>query len=288
METISNLATTAATTASKLIYGEQPAATNETAAKEPLSGEQGKGTPTDPFDHGNLATPSTTTENKATFLDYGNSEAAGREPLSGKPGSDPTAAQSSSTSNDDFLKLNPTLDGPQVDSKSPSSGEPTIYTSRDNATYTGMPIVPLNPDVATSGPTTSSGAGTTVASPDPAIKTAPPDSVTAASNTYGSDPTKGIATKESTQNTAAQPTPHRDGTPAWTDTGVPSKVGPSSTSDAGAPKGVQVAEEKHGRKSATGESPEIPASPDSEEKSGKMSHLKEKLKDKLHIGSKEK
>lgn len=52
--------------------------------------------------------------------------------------------------------------------------------------------------------------------------------------------------------------------------------------------GVQVAEEKHGRKSATGESPEIPASPDSEEKSGKMSHLKEKLKDKLHIGSKEK
>ena len=204
------------------------------------------------------ATPSTTTENKATFLDYGNSEAAGREPLSGKPGSDrkrspvgrlicrrllliaheATAAQSSSTSNDDFLKLNPTLDGPRVDSKSPSSGEPTIYTSRDNATYTGMPIVPLNPVVATSGPTTSSGAGTTAASPDPAIKTAPPDSVTAASNTYGSDPTKGIATKESTQNTAAQPTPHRDGTPAWTDTGVPSKVGPSSTSDAGAPKGM--------------------------------------------------
>jgi len=57
METISNLATTAATTASKLIYGEQPAATNETAAKEPLSGEQGKGTPTDPFDHGNLGRP---------------------------------------------------------------------------------------------------------------------------------------------------------------------------------------------------------------------------------------
>lgn len=59
METITNLASTAATTASKLIYGEPKtvdgttSATNETTGKEPLSGEQGKGTINDPFDQGN-------------------------------------------------------------------------------------------------------------------------------------------------------------------------------------------------------------------------------------------
>jgi hypothetical protein len=56
METITNLASTAATTASKLIYGDNTTATttqNETAGKEPISGEQGKGTATEPFDKGN-------------------------------------------------------------------------------------------------------------------------------------------------------------------------------------------------------------------------------------------
>jgi hypothetical protein len=52
METITNIASTAATTASKLIYGDTTAK-NETAGKEPLSGEQGKGTVAEPFDKGN-------------------------------------------------------------------------------------------------------------------------------------------------------------------------------------------------------------------------------------------
>lgn len=62
METITNAASAAATTVSSLIYG-QPAknsetsgtttASNETAGKEPVSGEQGKGTVVDPFDKGN-------------------------------------------------------------------------------------------------------------------------------------------------------------------------------------------------------------------------------------------
>jgi hypothetical protein len=61
METITNLASTAATTASKLIYGDNTTATttqNETAGKEPISGEQGKGTATEPFDKGNEGTHS--------------------------------------------------------------------------------------------------------------------------------------------------------------------------------------------------------------------------------------
>lgn len=62
METITNAASAAATTVSSLIYG-QPAKNtettstttdnNETVGKEPVSGEQGKGTVTEPFDKGN-------------------------------------------------------------------------------------------------------------------------------------------------------------------------------------------------------------------------------------------
>ena len=55
METISNIASTATTTVSNLIYGNQDAATktNETAGKEPVSGLTGKGTVNDPYDQGN-------------------------------------------------------------------------------------------------------------------------------------------------------------------------------------------------------------------------------------------
>jgi hypothetical protein len=52
METVNNLASQA----SKLIWGEQNTTQenqNETAGKEPISGEQGKGTVNDPYDQGN-------------------------------------------------------------------------------------------------------------------------------------------------------------------------------------------------------------------------------------------
>lgn len=60
METITNAATAVTSTVSGLIYG-QPAkegennnaSTNETGGKEPLSGAQGKGTVSEPFDKGN-------------------------------------------------------------------------------------------------------------------------------------------------------------------------------------------------------------------------------------------
>lgn len=55
METISNIASTATSTVSNLIYGNQDAATktNETAGKEPVSGQIGKGTVDEPYDQGN-------------------------------------------------------------------------------------------------------------------------------------------------------------------------------------------------------------------------------------------
>jgi hypothetical protein len=55
METISNIASTATSTVSNLIYGNQDTATktNETAGKEPVSGQTGKGTVDEPYDQGN-------------------------------------------------------------------------------------------------------------------------------------------------------------------------------------------------------------------------------------------
>ena len=103
METITNIASTATSTVSNLIYGEQTK-NNETAGKEPISGEEGKGTATEPFDKGNAgelsfsstcctaftdrttATPLDTTADKKTYLDYSNNETAGTEPVSGQQG----------------------------------------------------------------------------------------------------------------------------------------------------------------------------------------------------------
>lgn len=52
METITNVVNTVSTTATKAIWGEQ----NETAGNEPVSGVQGKGTATEPYDQGNAGT----------------------------------------------------------------------------------------------------------------------------------------------------------------------------------------------------------------------------------------
>ena len=57
METITNVASTITTTASKAIWGDQnanqPTQGNETAGKEPVSGQQGQGTVDSPYDQGN-------------------------------------------------------------------------------------------------------------------------------------------------------------------------------------------------------------------------------------------
>jgi hypothetical protein len=57
METITNAASTVTSTVSNLIYGAPAKDTetthNETGGQEPLSGQQGKGTASEPFDQGN-------------------------------------------------------------------------------------------------------------------------------------------------------------------------------------------------------------------------------------------
>lgn len=54
METISNIASTATSAVTNLVYGTPDnAKKNETGGQEPVSGETGKGTVDDPYDHGN-------------------------------------------------------------------------------------------------------------------------------------------------------------------------------------------------------------------------------------------
>ncbi|KAL7778057.1 hypothetical protein CFE70_004731 [Pyrenophora teres f. teres 0-1] len=362
METITNLASNAASTASKLIYGDQTKAdetvdqtkNNETAGKEPISGEQGMGTATQPFDQGNAATPLATAE-KGTFLDYASNETLGKEPLSGALGKgtvtepfdqgndgecpivprmsrdyssvliQPKAkANEKTSSSDKFLKLDPVTKGP-TETKTESTGDPKIYSNSQDPSYAGMPIVPLNPDAATSNTAATSrsgapgagpaaptdvtpavpGSAATTTSTDPAIKTSAPDSVTASSGVYsGSEPnTSGAGAIADIKTDAEKASDNRD-TPEWTSTGVPSDksnyeaaTARQNAASPGESKGTFKHKAGHilgnadgvaglteppvGRKS---ESNDLSSSPSNEEKGSKMSHLKEKMKNKLHIG----
>jgi len=377
METITNLATNATTAASKLIYGDQTKTdeavaqtqNNETAGKEPISGETGQGTATQPYDQGNLATPLATAD-KGTFLDYSNNETGGKEPVSGalgkgtvtepfdqgndaKPADLPKDPVTGSGIQDEFLKLDPVSQEPtETTTTETTTSDPKIYSDRkDDPSYVGMPIMPLNPDanILSTGATTSAtdattsttapettgitdkvwkdnplddisrsgapGAGptppshvtpaapesvattTTTTSPDPAIKTSAPDSVTASSGLYsaGEAQKSEAATAPDTTTHAQRESENRD-TPAWTDTGVASDSSKfeedTARQNRANPKDVKNAiEEETGRKSESdrkSESTDLGSSPSNEEKSGKMSHLKEKMKNKLHIGSKDK
>ncbi|KAF2126775.1 hypothetical protein P153DRAFT_368823 [Dothidotthia symphoricarpi CBS 119687] len=149
METITNLASTAANTASKLIYGDTTTAAadtttknNETGGMEPISGEQGKGTVTEPFDQGNAATPlekpsglgglgtSGTSGTSGTFLDYSNQVSSGQEPISGLQGKG-TAGEPFDQGN----SLNPT--DSSSSSYRPSGTSTDTYTSNFDSNPVG-------------------------------------------------------------------------------------------------------------------------------------------------------
>jgi hypothetical protein len=151
--------------------------------------------------------------------------------------------------------------------------------SRSGAPGAG-PEAPSNVTAAT--PDT---AANTTTNTDAAIKTSAPDSVTASSGVYsGSEPRSEDNAGLNTKTEAEKESEKRD-TPAWTDTGVPSDSTKYeqdvAKQNAASPKESDSAIEKEtSRKSDSAES--------SEEKGGKMSHLKEKMKNKLHIGHKDK
>lgn len=278
METISNIASTATNTVSSLIYGDQTKK-NETAGTEPVSGKEGKGTVTEPYDQGNAPTPAA--DDKNTFLDYSKT---------GKEGEDATT----STSQKEFLQLSPEVD------TSKSATQASTTTSKDETTSTGLPIIPLTPDAATSGQTSTSKDAAETTGPAgitdkvwkdtplddisrsgaPGAGPAAPESVTVATpETTDKSATATAADKTTTTTSTSDPlaksiVPKPETTTSDTHKDTPAK-------DSSATSGI-VGEKPHHKSEPT------VSSPSSEEKTGKMSHLKEKLKDKLHIGSKDK
>ncbi|KAF1962318.1 hypothetical protein CC80DRAFT_542634 [Byssothecium circinans] len=118
METINNVVNSA----SKAIWGDQNTATttgNETGGKEPVSGLQGKGTPTEPYDQGNAATPN--------------------EPV-GK--TDPFNSTSTTKAENDLPKPAST------ETPKTTSTDLPIHTKSDG---TSKPHIPINPTSAATG-----------------------------------------------------------------------------------------------------------------------------------------
>jgi len=306
-----------------------------------VSGELGKGTVTEPFDQGN---------DGEYPLDSRMLHACSRVLTQFKAKATEKATEKTSSS-EDFLKLDPVTEGP-TETKTESTGDPKIYSDSQDPSYIGMPIVPLNPDVATSNTGANSSAPTTTAftdkagvtdklwkdtplddisrsgapgagpagpdvtpavpdsaatttSTDPAIKTSAPDSVTASSDVYsGSEPKVSEAGAVVDTKTEAEKESDNRDTPEWTSTGVPSDksnyeaaAAKQNAAASGDSKGTLTHKAGHILGGADGvagltepavghksESTELASSPSNEEKASKMSHLKEKMKNKLHIG----
>jgi len=116
METINNLATTA----SKAIWGDKETETSQTGP-EPVAGEQGKGTTTDPYDHGNA-------EEKEIPKDNVDNVAKDNENLTTEPkmSSDPTTSSKDfnnpPTSGTDTSAEN--RPGPSDATSGPETGDP--------------------------------------------------------------------------------------------------------------------------------------------------------------------
>ncbi|KAH8724073.1 hypothetical protein GQ44DRAFT_618844 [Phaeosphaeriaceae sp. PMI808] len=312
METITNAASTVTSTVSSLIYG-QPAKKNETAGQEPISGKQGKGTVNDPFDKGNTEHDPITTPRLLT-----------NQTLA-------TSADATSKS-DDFLKLRPAVGEAKAT-------EPTTATKTGAVGDSAMPIVPLNPDTATSNTATSSATGITDkagvsdkvwkpteldqvkpegapgAGPSaPAVTPASPETSSTpikASENHGVDAVKDDKASDAVQASSAlkkssvgneqidvilSSTPKAEHSVPDTEANDPhSKMTDKTMHHTDASKDrdtdnvSDLTTDSTVRKSESSKSAE-PSSPGSgdEKSGGKMSHLKEKLKDKLHIGSKDK
>jgi len=309
METITNAATAVTSTVSGLIYG-QPAkegenkttSTNETGGKEPLSGAQGKGTVSEPFDKGNAETPGVDTA-------------------------------SSTKQDDEFLKLNPTLGKPTTDTSSVANTSSTGESA--------IPVIPLNPDASTSnthGASSATGvtdkvwkptelddvsrAGAPGAGPTaPDYKPATGDTSLSASDKPTESATTTSDSSTPKKDNAGVENPHSDSAKAQPTVGGPieellnkgtspkvehtvddseandphSKMNDKTVRATDAQKtgdGATVqshqAEKTTSHASESSKTVESP-SPSGEEKSEKkMDKLKDKLKNKLHIGSKDK
>lgn len=219
------------------------------------------------------------------------------------------------TSQKEFLQLSPEVEAPKPATEASS----TTTTSKDETTSTGLPIIPLTADTSTSGPQTSASKDATettgpTGTTDKVWKDTPLDDISR-SGAPGAGPAAPesvtVATPETASKTATTTTPDTNTATTATPTPVAKTTAPDSVTaasditkdtsakDSSATSGTLIQKAGHilnradGFAGIVGEKPHhksepTTSSPASEEKTGKMSHLKEKLKDKLHIGSKDK
>ncbi|KAF3009882.1 hypothetical protein E8E13_010765 [Curvularia kusanoi] len=341
METISNIASTATSTVSNLIYGNQDAATktNETAGKEPVSGQTGKGTVDDPYDQGNSesALDKNTTTTTGTGLDTPTKvvEPTGSiqnsddliKAYNQEAGASSTSATTATGVTDKAGVTEKVWKPTDVDAVTPSVTDPTaapetgvgahgssaggkdtlwrgVDAYKDTSssgtttgpTSTGSTITGSEPTRFTSGESTTSGPkGDVDAEPKnysvgdlTTGKETPPkpvgDSTTTSANTASQSDSK---TGESAISPPDLSTTSPGDKPDYSaDTHQPSPHSGGLVGERaghGGPTTAVDADKHDGKKSSS----ISPSGGDDDEKSGKMDKLKDKLKTKLHIGSKD-
>ncbi|KAF2122939.1 hypothetical protein BDV96DRAFT_11820 [Lophiotrema nucula] len=257
MESITNAASSVATTVSKTIWGEQnpqnPTPGNETAGQEPISGLEGKGTATEPFDQGNAETATSSSVPKLT---------------SDNPTSSSNLTSSTPTTNESPI----TERKDAMDSISPNT---------NNASNAGA-TDPLQT-------TDKTGASGALSNP-----TKGSDVIPTESQHPGAAPTSGGITHQKQQGADRPGKEHGTGEEWVKTSGLAADGGDFDATKPGAGKeATRLFEDKGLTKSVPGEEPKstgkgsFDAPSHSSDVSGEKEKvpLKEKVKQKLHIGS---
>lgn len=333
METISNIVNTATSTVSNAIYGapsDEVTKHNETAGKEPVSGQTGKGTIDEPYDQGNSESalnknttsttgtgigssrevePTGSIQKPEDLINAYNNEAGGSTTTTGS-GSTATGITDKAGVTDKLWKptdvdaVKPSVADPAAapesgvglhgSTDSPATGKDTLWRGVDaykDPSSTGP--ISTGSTVAGSESTTGGPKGAVDAEPknysvgdltsgkETPPKTVGGDTTSSANNTsHTTSKTSDSAVSPpdlSTTSPGSKPDYSADThQPSQSTTGLVGEKaghsGPESTQPSAAPA-------KH--------SSSISPSGDDDEKSGKLHGLKDKLKTKLHIGSKD-
>ncbi|KAH6625441.1 hypothetical protein C7974DRAFT_396096 [Boeremia exigua] len=295
METISNIASTATTTVSNLIYGSPDAAkTNETAGKEPVSGVTGKGTADEPYDQGNSesALEKNTTAGTSTTVEPTGSTQSPEDLLkaykneagtstSTTAGTSNTVEPTSSTQKPEDLIKAYKSEATGVDVVKPSGTDPVVpatgFGAQDSIDSSGKDTlwrgVDAYKDTSSTEPATTAikplAGESTTSGPKGAVDPEPKNYSIGDLTTGKETPPKPVGETSAATATATTTT----ATESDSKTGI---VG--ERAGHGGPA-TAIEEDK--------KSSSVSPTRDDDEKSGKMDKLKDKLKTKLHIGSKD-
>ena len=301
METITNIASTAATTASKLIYGDTTTTTttqNETAGKEPISGAQGKGTATEPFDKGNSedATAAATSLSDAKIEPTHTLEPTGsvREPK-------------------DLLKAYDEASGPDTTTSQTTTSQTTApqTTAVTDKLWKPTDIDAVKPSVADPAAAPETGVGNTEGKkgdlwrPTEVYQASAPgvtDGTVSPMDTSAAPSNIAAVSSDSNNNNLAayKLDSNKDKVSSDKETAAIKKLDshePASTKEhtsTGLAEGKSAHTDKHETKTDATNKTELSkktspsASADDDDDKSKMSALKDKLKTKLHIGHKDK